>query len=578
MTTIETLNKMVDGLCGSKTSNVIAVVDGESVRVKFPYSPAAIDLCKSAGGRWNHDNRSWDWTLFGIPRALQVMEPAALDLGKEIGAALRAVHEKRADLKTQLEVSRAEMNAAIDNQVAVPGMIRNAMLAGSPILRPFQERGVSFLEVRKNYGIIADEMGLGKSPQALAFLAIHPELRPAVIVVPNPAVCQWEKFLARWLGLLATRMVRKDHILANLTPFYIVPWSMISKLKEVLSRLRPKCFVFDEGHYIKSISTDRTKAVMELSKIPSVESVLFLTGTPMLNRPVEIWPMLNIVSRGTFGGFNEFRNRYCGPKVQRFGRRVVTTFNGATNLDELALRLSKWVIRRTKAEVAPELPPKSRVTVQVEADRASLSVGDRERLEMALEKKDQKKMFEVMAILRRLCGMEKLGNCIQWATDFLESSDQKLVLFAFHVDVQVALAEGLKEFGVVRFAGGQTIDHRGQEQDRFQTKPEYRVAVCSISAAREALDLTAASNLAFVERDWVPGVEAQAEDRIHRLTTTMPVTIYRLMSDHIIDRAIQETVDRKAEVFRSIFGEPGAVSMVEEKIGELILQKALELS
>lgn len=571
------LQEMVDTLCRAEQKNIIVDLEGETAKAKFSYNAELVPLCGASGGRWNKTTRTWDWSLYSIPTVADQLKKAKLPLATELAAGLMKVYDSRASFRVQLEEKRRIIYQAIAALPDLDGRILRGMITGAPPLRPFQNIGVGFAELSAGSCIIADEMGLGKTPQALGYLAMHPELRPAVIFVPNPAVCQWEGMIRRWLGTWSIRLDKKAKFLPEKPKVIVVPWSMVDKHKALILECNPKAFVFDEGHYIKGISTKRTQAVFELSRHPGVMARLFLTGTPMLNRPVELWPMLNVITRGGFGGFNEFRQRYCGPKVMKFGSKIVTTYDGATNTDELATRLVPLMIRRLKVQVAPEIPKKSREVVMVESDSTSLSAVDREALKIALEKKEQKKMFEVMAILRRLCGQAKIKNCIDWATDFLESSEEKIVLFAYHVDVQKALIESLQGFGLAKFIAGQTINERGREQANFQTNPSCRVAVCSISAAREAIDLTAASNLAFVERDWVPGVELQAEDRIHRLTTTKPVTIYRLMSDHILDKAIAACVDEKTGIFQALFEGIEGKTWNHENLTAEISRRVLEL-
>jgi len=578
MSITDLLNEMVNAVCKAETKNVTVSLEGETMRVRFPFDDLVVKACKEAAGRWNRENRSWDWSVFGAIRVAEVMEKFGTPLTKEIAADVRKVYGSRASFRAQVEERRAALFRAV---AALPGFsdrLAAALVPGSPPLRPFQSVGVGFLEVSGMSGIIADEMGLGKTPQALGWLALHPELRPAVVVVPNPAVCQWEVMTKRWLGFRPLRLDKTSIDIEKHPGIILVPWSMIARLLPVLVRENPKALILDEGHYIKSVSTQRTKAVFQLAETPSIQSRVILTGTPMLNRPVELWPLLHVVHRGKFGGFNEFRNRYCGPRVQKFSGRHVTTYDGATNQNELASRLVEVTIRRTKVEVAPEIPAKSRVNVEVEADQRNLSPEDMLKLIDAQARGDKVGMFTVLSIMRRLCGMAKLKACIDWADDFLSSSEEKLVMFAFHKDVQSGLADALERYGLVKFCAGQSIDQRGEAQQKFQTDPAIRVAILSISSAREALDLTAASNLAFAERDWVPGIEFQCEDRIHRLTTTKPVTIYRLISDHIVDQAIHETIDRKAEVFRALFEGVEGGGWTEEKLSSSIAQKVLDFA
>src|SRR3990167_2488616 len=131
MTVPEALQKMVDGLCSTKTQNVSAQVQGDTVRLKFPYTPAVIEACKKGGGRWNPGNKSWDWTVFGVARGIEAMAACPHPIAGEITENLRGVHANKATHKERLEEKRRQIMEAIDGLFDLPNLISSALVAGS---------------------------------------------------------------------------------------------------------------------------------------------------------------------------------------------------------------------------------------------------------------------------------------------------------------------------------------------------------------------------------------------------------------------------------------------------------------
>jgi SWI/SNF-related matrix-associated actin-dependent regulator 1 of chromatin subfamily A len=342
--------------------------------------------------------------------------------------------------------------------------------------------------------------------------------------------------------------------------------------------------VADECHRLKNPKAKRTQRALgswdkkAKAKIPGLADraarKLFLTGTPLLNRPIELHPILAALDPKNFGNFWYFAKRYCAAAQTRYGWDL----SGASHLDELQTKLrASCMIRRLKEEVLTELPPKRRQVVclppdeediaalvdeetgawkqgaerlqdlQDEVDLAAASgdAGSYEAAVLAL-RQAAKTRFDEISRFRHALAVAKVPAVIEHVEDALESNG-KCILFGHHHDVLNPIAE---HFGTaaVKLTGETPMDERQGLVERFQTDPECKLFIGSISAAGVGLTLTAASLVIFAELDWVPANITQAEDRAHRITQKNPVLIQHLVVDGSLDSQMAKTLVRKQEL------------------------------
>lgn len=437
-------------------------------------------------------------------------------------------------------------------------------------LFPFQRQGVAWIERCQGRALIADSPGLGKTVQALAWLQLHPEERPALIVCPAVVRGNWVSEAGRWLEDRPENEVSeirsgKDPPVPGIT---VCNYDLAHRLPDDYS---PAVVVIDECHYIKSPSARRTKAVAKKAK--RARRVIALSGTPMLNRPADLYTVLNLLRPDIWRDRRRFEIRYCGGHLAQAGFRRFWRADGATNIPELAASLRQHVmIRRRKEDVLPDLPAKVRQFVDVPLD-AFPNADEYRRAEEdfaawlmghELNRKDvmpggkgvsaweavmrtlQAEALVKLGALRLLAGKGKMEFALSWARDFLEGTDQKLVIFAYHQEVQEAIFSALKPFGALKIAPG--TDYR-REVERFQGDPSCRVAVCSIRAAGQGITLTAASHMIVCELDWTPAVLEQVEDRIHRIGQAGACTYTYLVARETVDADMLDALRMKRVVF-----------------------------
>lgn len=461
------------------------------------------------------------------------------------------------------ELARVEASRAEDADINVTG------LTGT--LRPFQRAGVAYaLESRRCF--IADDMGLGKTLMSLASLEALEERAgnayPAVVVCPATLTHNWRAEVQRWLPHRQVRLVegRKGFPLED-ADITVVGWSNIAHWVDELSGAGS--YIFDESHYAKSATAQRSKAAIKIARgAPGL--VLCLTGTPVTNRPAEYASQLEILGRlKDFGGRWAFYKRYCNAFKDRYGQWHL---EGASHLDELNDRLrAMCYIRRTKDQVMSDLPPVEHQRILVpgsskamreykkaEADIANYMAG--RAAEIAAELGTNPRSAAVRARfaveanehlvrisqLRRLAAAAKMEALTEWVDNHIEAG-HKVVLAAHHRDVVDELA---LKYGGLKIQGGQDPAEVEAHKSRFQNEPvgSAPVIVLSIQAAKTGHTLTAAQDICFVELPWTPADLDQTTSRLHRIGQRGSVTATYLLAEGTIDERIYDLIDQKRSI------------------------------
>jgi len=546
------------------------VEDGK-IATRTDYDPALVGAMKGIRGReWAGKN--------GGPRDVNYFPLVA---GRQI-VDLASRFNLRIDpsLEAEIEKAEAKVRERIDASQATDAEIEIAGLGSGELkLRPFQRGGIKYASEAKRC-FVADEMGLGKTIQALGVIQAQ-DAYPALVVVPKAVKYQWAEEIGRWLPGRTAQIVSGGKAVELVGDIVVINYDLLSKHIEGLKGRAWKAIVLDESQQIKNKKAKRSKAALELAE--GIPVRLCLSGTPLLNRPVELVNQLAFLGRlGEFGGGWEFMRRYCGAKRTRFGWDMT----GATNLDELARKLrASCYVRRVKRDVAKELPPLQRTEVPVEierkreyrsavadvvkwvvdrkVERGALPAGE------ALSAFDRAYKAEALVRingLRQLAVEHKLNGAIEWIGNFLDS-DGKLVVFAHHRAVQEKLAEALADYDPATISGGDSDEQREAAKDKFWNEDSCRVMIASMQAANFGLNLQVASSVAFVEFGWHMAIMEQAEARVHRIgSEASSVNSYWLFGRDTFDENMIELIKRKGDVVDAVNrGEeiPENVSVIE---------------
>lgn len=392
---------------------------------------------------------------------------------------------------------------------------------------------------------------------SLLYLKQNPKAFPAVVVCPAGVKFHWEHETVQFLGIRpAVCEGRKPHGYSPdpIPQLTIVNYDILRDWCGWLKRLGPKTVVLDECHYLASGRAKRTQAAKRLCR--SVSHVLALSGTPLVNRPLELFHTLNIIDRQTFNSRWSFAQTFCGPKWTPWG----WGYKGASNTEQLyELLSSTCMIRKRKAEVLSQLPDKSRRVFTVPMSRPEeYEQAERDFVGWLMKQDPLKANKAVRAeavtklgYLKRLAARLKLRAVVEWINEFLHETEEKLVVFCCYRKALQAIVRRCPVRSVV-VDGSVTGKRRKLAIDQFQKDRQTRLFVGNIRAAGVGITLTAASTVAFAELDWVPGAHVQAEDRCHRIGQGQPVTAWYFVAHGTIEERLCEVIQQKQEVLSAV--------------------------
>ena len=510
-----------------------------------PDFSAIKESVKSAGARWDKDSKRWTLSSSLLKVARKIAE--TWDFQAD------GLDEAEKKVKEAMMASRAT-----DSDIEIPAPPGLSYL-------PYQRGGIAYALKRKDV-LIGDEMGLGKTIQALGLLNASPEIKRALVVCPASLKLNWQREAEKWLVEKKPVCVlpsKKD--LPGAGPvLVIINYEIVAKHKELFSGTWD-IVIFDESHYLKNPKAQRTVATIGKGRkggIPAKRRI-FLSGTPILNRPVELWPVLE--ATGTFPNFWQYAKRYCDARQSSYGWDM----SGASNLEELqAILREKLMVRRLKNDVLTELPVKRRqilpwqpetreekeaLKAEIEAikaaKKAKSDMKTAEKEAVAELKEVYSRTLAEIALARHRTALAKLPRVIELIKGVLEDGEvEKIIVFAHHRDVIHGLKEGLKDFRPVSLSGEDSIEARQAAVDAFQNDPSVKVFIGGIRAAGVGITLTAASTVIFAELDWTPGAMMQAEDRAHRIGQKNSVLVLHPLLNKSIDAKLAKTLIRKQEI------------------------------
>lgn len=498
------------------------------------------DVLKSAGMRWDKDLRYW-WTD---------SIPIAGKFRNYFSSEARDVFERLQEKKNEA----LELSKGVDADIEIPAPEGLVYLG-------YQKAGIAYA-AGKDATLIADDMGLGKTIQAIGVMNItKPE--STLIVCPASLKINWKRELEKWLTYhIPINIIDKEPDFSGVS---IINYDILKKFSELQER-EFDLLIADEAHYCKNLKAQRTKAIKKIN----AGRKIFLTGTPITNRPIELYSLINLLKPDMFN-FWQYAKRYCNAKRTEFGLDL----SGASNLEELQdILRSKIMVRRLKRDVLRELPAKLRQVIELPSNRLKPVVESeweayqrhqalleecKIRTELAktsdkpeeyeLAVRQLKEAFTVafndMAKTRYETAMAKAPLVIEHIKNIIEEG-QKVVVFAHHKDLIAEIARNIPDS--VTLTGDHSLQERQEAVDRFQSDPSCPAFIGSMRAAGVGLTLTASSNVVFAELDWTPAVMTQAEDRTHRLGQHDSVLVQHLVLEGSLDAVMAQTIINKQNI------------------------------
>ncbi len=435
-------------------------------------------------------------------------------------------------------------------------------------LRSYQRAAYEWLHFLNEYGFggcLADDMGTGKTVCALAFLQSleerHPDGSASLIVMPRSLLFNWEREAATFTPDLRVYVHHDTDRIGDPALFdrYDLVLTTYSTMLRDIELLRRYCFryvILDESQAIKNPLAETAKA----ARLLNAERRLVLTGTPVENSTLELWSQFAFLNPGLLGNLDYFREEFVTP-IEKKQNQETAQF--------LRKMVHPFILRRTKDQVAPELPPRSERLLEIEMEPAQrrmyvkqrdyyrallLGLIDNEGINNA-----RMKVLEGLLRLRQICNHPKLVapdfrglsgkfELLLETLETLAAEGRKALVFSQFVQMLTLIREAL-DARSIRYAylDGQTR-RRQQEVDRFQNDETLPFFLISLKAGGVGLNLTAADYVIHVDPWWNPAVEMQATDRTHRIGQEKPVFVYKLITRESVEEKILHLQQRKRDL------------------------------
>jgi SNF2 family DNA or RNA helicase len=447
-------------------------------------------------------------------------------------------------------------------------------------LRPYQQQGVNWLQHLREDGLgglLADDMGLGKTAQTIAHIAIEEAAgrmdRPALVVVPTSLVPNWTAELARFaphLRVVVLHGLDRHQRRSELAGVHIVitTYAVLARDIEEMAELSWHLVVLDEAQAIKSPTAKATHAVYRLD----TSHRLCLSGTPIANNLGELWSQFVFLMPGLLDSRKNFTRRFRTP-IEKNGDPV--------RHRQLATRIRPFIVRRTKAAVATELPPKHTILRRItlgpeqrelyETIRATLHEKVAQEIAANGLGRSHVVVLDALLKLRQVCCDQrlvklhsarlggrscKLGDLLEMVGEMI-AEGRRILLFSQFTSMLDLMKPALQAAGIP------FVELRGDTKDRAALVRNFEASevplfLISLKAGGRGLNLTSADTVIHYDPWWNPAVEDQASDRAHRIGQPKSVFVYKMIAADTIEERILELQQRKAMLASIALGEEGA--------------------
>lgn len=457
--------------------------------------------------------------------------------------------------------------------------IRNVPLPGNvqANLRPYQESGfqwLNYLDEVKWGGILADDMGLGKTVQALTFIQHYKNTYGKclmMVVCPTTLIYNWENEIKKFTPGLSYHIHHgpaRLRVAEELQPFDVIitTYGTLRSDVQLLMKLAFDYVVLDESQAIKNPQSKVTKAAQLLQ----TRNRIALSGTPMQNNTFDIYAQMNFLNPGMLGTVDFFRNEFATP---------IDKFQDEERKDHLRKLIYPFILRRTKEQVAKELPDKIETVIFCEMDAEQRHIYDayrntyRSKILGVIEdqgmERSQLTILQGLMKLRQICDSPAILN----ETEKYPNHSVKLHELTREIDENIGhhkvlvFSQFLGMLGLIRdrlahmnipyeyFDGSTSTIERERAIQNFQNNDDCRVFLISLKAGGVGLNLTAADYVYIVDPWWNPAVEQQAIDRTHRIGQTKNIFAYRMICKDTVEEKILELQERKKSLVKDIIAD-----------------------
>lgn len=438
-------------------------------------------------------------------------------------------------------------------------------------MRPYQLAGYEWFYFLKKFnfnGCLADDMGLGKTVQTLAFLQKEKEScaqHPTLVIVPTSLLFNWQREAEKFapsLQILCLHGASRNRYydVAEMADVILTSYGTVLRDIDILSKKQFHYIILDEAQVIKNPASRISRALRHLRSGYRIA----LSGTPIENNLSELWSLFSFLNPGMLGTFRNFATNFIKPIEKEMNE------NAAEVLRRL---LFPYILRRTKQQVAKELPPKNEIVLYAEMLPKQKTVYDitREiflgRIESSFQNEDSEKtrfkILEGMLRLRQICchpqmidpsfsGDSGKFKLIEDSIIDVTSGGHRVLVFSQFVKALEIMKLRIAEKGIhSEILTGATSD-RQAVVDRFQKKDGAPVFFISLKAGGTGLNLTAADYVIHMDPWWNPSAENQASDRAYRIGQTRTVFVYKMITRNSIEERVLQMQDRKKKLMSSI--------------------------
>jgi SWI/SNF-related matrix-associated actin-dependent regulator 1 of chromatin subfamily A len=439
-------------------------------------------------------------------------------------------------------------------------------------LFPYQAEGAGWLASRMAVGrggILGDDPGLGKTAQTLAAIAAT-GATPAIICCPPSVKRNWAREVKYLKPRLRVTVVNGGKGPIPPAHIIIINYAILKAREEQLCRLGARCIAFDECHLLKEPTPTKGHRAAVATRIAKrVGRPLLLTGTPLLNRPQELWRLLHMIDPRTWSSYSDFRTRYCSPpkKDEKRLRNVVTKHGQAKRIDELRALAAPYILRRQKdGALKDQITKKTRLRAMVrlepfdqknykEAEKDVVSWLKRVSNDNRARQAARGQAVVKLTMLRRIAAVGKLRKAVRIYLDswFQNCKGRPLVIFAYHKQVLDGVDMICKEMGIKisRIRGSDSDRERQRSVDLF-TNGYTDVFLAPIRSAGVGLNLQRSSDVLCLERLWTPSLMNQAESRVHRIGQKRDVTVTYLDAVGTVDEHIAAVLAAKQRLIDTV--------------------------
>lgn len=423
------------------------------------------------------------------------------------------------------------------------------------LIKSYQIEGLKFLENHNGCGMINFDMGLGKTLTSLIYTVKNNH--KTLVICPKTLMLVWADQINNWTNKTWTTIISKDKEHDYSQDITIINYDIVKKFLPQLQIQNFDCVILDESQKIKSMRASRSNAIKKL-KIPHR---ILLTGTPITNRPLDLFSQLNYICPSYWSSWWDFRQRYIAGYQSKYGYFVET---GTKNIEELAYKIKPFIIRRKKEDVE-NLPDKiynkisiilnDKYTRQYQLAVANFkeflkeytSLGDKD-----IKIRLRGEVLSRIQALKQICSQYKISSeTIQSLIENIldNNPNDKIVVFTQYRGIAKELYAKLDNSVIMH--GEMDNESRQQSISEFQNNDKIKVFIGTIQCAGVGITLTRASNVIFVDLPWSPAELNQGIDRCHRIGTVKNVNIFYTVAKNTIEESIyyllhnkQSTIDQ----------------------------------